>query len=404
MKPTRNLSLPEFIALMAAIFAVLAFSIDAMLPAFPQIAEEVTPDAVNRAQLVLTSFVFGMGLGTIFTGPLSDAFGRKAVITAGLGLYIVGAALAYVSQSLELILAARVLQGLGAAAPRTVPMAMMRDLYEGRKMAQIGSFVMTVFMLVPAVAPSIGALVIDLVGWRYIFVLFITIAVIVGLWLNIRQPETLPAEERRPLNWAATMAAVGEVMSNRLVVIYIAVMTLGFSQMFATISSTQQIYDITYGKGESFPTWFAVSALIAISGTLINASLVMTVGMRRIVITAYAAQTVLSLAFLMILVLGIVPAADLFWLWFFWSVSIFFMAGLTFGNLNALALQPLGHIAGTAASVITAISTILSVIIAAPIGLAFDGTPVPLLAGTVLCSGLAYVLMRRTTDDVVQEA
>lgn len=404
MKPTRNLSLPEFIALMAAIFAVLAFSIDAMLPAFPQIAEEVTPDAVNRAQLVLTSFVFGMGLGTIFTGPLSDAFGRKAVITAGLGLYIVGAALAYVSQSLELILAARVLQGLGAAAPRTVPMAMMRDLYEGRKMAQIGSFVMTVFMLVPAVAPSIGALVIDLVGWRYIFVLFITIAVIVGLWLNIRQPETLPAEERRPLNWAATMAAVGEVMSNRLVVIYIAVLTLGFSQMFATISSTQQIYDITYGKGESFPTWFAVSALIAISGTLINASLVMTVGMRRIVITAYAAQTVLSLAFLMILVLGIVPAADLFWLWFFWSVSIFFMAGLTFGNLNALALQPLGHIAGTAASVITAISTILSVIIAAPIGLAFDGTPVPLLAGTVLCSGLAYVLMRRTTDDVVQEA
>lgn len=404
MKPTRNLSLPEFIALMAAIFAVLAFSIDAMLPAFPQIAEEVTPDAVNRAQLVLTSFVFGMGLGTIFTGPLSDAFGRKAVITAGLGLYIVGAALAYVSQSLELILAARVLQGLGAAAPRTVPMAMMRDLYEGRKMAQIGSFVMTVFMLVPAVAPSIGALVIDLVGWRYIFVLFITIAVIVGLWLNIRQPETLPAEERRPLNWAATMAAVGEVMSNRLVVIYIAVLTLGFSQMFATISSTQQIYDITYGKGESFPTWFAVSALIAISGTLINASLVMTVGMRRIVITAYAAQTALSLAFLMILVLGIVPAADLFWLWFFWSVSIFFMAGLTFGNLNALALQPLGHIAGTAASVITAISTILSVIIAAPIGLAFDGTPVPLLAGTVLCSGLAYVLMRRTTDDVVQEA
>ena len=315
--------------------------------------------------------------------------------------------LAFYAETLELILAARALQGLGAAGPRIVPMAMIRDLYEGRRMAQITSFVMTVFMLVPAIAPYLGALIIDLAGWRYIFVGFVIFALIGGAWLNLRQPETLPPEKRRPLSFAKLGLALAEITGNRAVMLYTAVLTLGFSQMMALISSTQQIYDVTYDQGENFPLWFALSALLAASGTILNARLVMTVGMRKLALRSYLVQTIFAGGFLLAWWTGAIPAAFAFPLWFVWSVSIFFMAGLTFGNLNALALQPMGHIAGTASSVIAAISTVLSVLLAIPIGQAFNGTPVPLLIGTVVCSALAYALMRRTTeveDGVVHRA
>ncbi len=400
MTPTKALGLPEFVAMMAVLFATLAFSIDAMLPALPEIAAELSPDAPNRAQLIVLSFVLGMGFGTIVTGPLSDAFGRKPVITGGIALYILGAVLAYFAQSLELVLAARVLQGLGAASPRIVPMAMMRDMYEGRRMAQITSFMMTVFMLVPAVAPAIGAQIIALAGWRFIFVAFILFALIGGTWINLRQPETLPPEKRRPLSFDTLKLAFGEVTRNRLVMLYTAVLTLAFAQMMALISSTQQIYDVTYGQGANFPMWFALSALIAATGTILNARLVMTVGMRKLALTSYLVQTILAACFLLAYWLGAIPAALAFPIWFIWSVSIFFMAGLTFGNLNALALQPMGHIAGMAASVIAAISTILSVVLAIPISQAFNGTPVPLLIGAVICSGLAFLLLRTTIEEV----
>jgi DHA1 family bicyclomycin/chloramphenicol resistance-like MFS transporter len=398
MRPTKALGLPEFVAMMAVLFATLAFSIDAMLPALPEIARELSPDAPNRAQLIVLSFVLGMGVGTVVTGPLSDAFGRKPVISFGIALYILGALLAYFAQTLELVLAARVIQGLGAASPRIVPMAMMRDMYEGRRMAQITSFVMTVFMLVPAVAPSIGALIIHAAGWRYIFAAFIVFALIGGLWINLRQPETLPPEDRRPLSFTQLRLALAEVTGNRMVMLYTAVLTLGFTQMMGLISSTQPIYDQTYGQAANFPLWFALSALIAATGTILNARLVMTVGMRRLALLSYAVQTVFAATFLVAFEFGLIPPTLAFPVWFFWSVSVFFMAGLTFGNLNALALQPMGHIAGMAASVIAAISTVLSVILAIPIGQAFNGTPAPLLIGTMICSGLCWLLMTRSNE------
>ncbi len=165
MEP-RRLPLPEFVALMALLFAMVAGSIDSMLPAFPRITAELTAEAPNRVQLILSFFILGMGTGTFFTGPLSDAFGRKRVITAGMLVYMIGAVLAWRAPTLDTLLAARALQGLGAAAPRVVGTAMIRDLYQGRKMAQITSFVMTVFMIIPALAPSLGALVIAGFGWR----------------------------------------------------------------------------------------------------------------------------------------------------------------------------------------------------------------------------------------------
>ena len=188
----------EFVAMMAMLVATVAFSIDSMLPALPQIGENLTPDAPNRAQLVVTSFIFGLGLGTLLTGPLSDSFGRKPVLLTGAGVYMAGAALAWAAPTLELMIAARIVQGLGAAAARIVAMAIVRDLYSGRDMARLMSFVMMVFTLVPAVSPLAGSGVIALAGWRAIFLTFILFALASSLWLSLRLDEPLPPRAAVP--------------------------------------------------------------------------------------------------------------------------------------------------------------------------------------------------------------
>jgi DHA1 family bicyclomycin/chloramphenicol resistance-like MFS transporter len=394
----KRLSRPEFIVLQAMLWATLAFTIDSMLPALPEIAGTLTPEAPNRAQLILTSFLLGMGCGTLIVGPISDAAGRKITITVGLCVYSLGAFLAHHAPTLESLLAARMLQGLGAAAPRIVAVALVRDLYEGRRMAQIMSIVMTVFVVMPAIAPFLGSVIIDAFGWRAIFLVFIGFALFVGTWLNLRQPETLPPERRRPLRVATLRAALAEVLGHRTVVLYILVLILGFGQMFALISTVQPIYEETYGRADSFPLWFMAAGILSTASMIANASLVMRVGMRRMAMVAYGAQTLLCAGLLLLLLTGGAAALP-FGGFFAWKVSVFLMAGLTFGNLNALALQPLGHIAGLAASVVGAVSTVAAVVVAVPIGLAFDGTPVPLIAGTFVCSGLAWLLMRRSTDE-----
>lgn len=390
--------LPEFIAMLALIFAVIAFSIDSMLPALPQIAAELSPGDVNRAQLVLTSFVAGMGLGLLVAGPLSDALGRKPVIIAGFGVYALASVAAVYAPSLELLLAARFVQGLGAAAPRIVALALVRDLYQGREMARITSFVMMIFILIPAVAPSIGAEIIHLVGWRGVFGSFVLLALVGSLWLGLRRAETLPPAARRPLNLRNLVASAREVLANGQVQLVTMVMTLGFGQMFALLSSAQQLFVETYGTGENFPRWFALMALLSGTGTVLNARHVMRLGMRRIVAMAYRMQVVVS-GVMVVLVFGdLLPEALRFPAFFIWAVSVFFMAGVTFGNLNAMALQQMGHVAGMAASVVAAVSTIGAVLIAAPVGLAYDGTARPIILATLICSGLALWLMRRVRE------
>lgn len=390
----KRLGMLEFTAMMAMLFATIAFSIDAMLPALPEIARELTPLAENRAQLILSAFVFGMGAGTLAAGPLSDSFGRKPVIALGFALYLGGAVLAYLAPTLEWVLVARLIQGLGVAGPRIVGLALVRDLYAGREMARVTSFVMTVFMIVPALAPSIGALIIHTAGWRAVFLAFLLFGALAMTWVGLRQAETLPDERRRPLSAASLWAAAREVLTSREVMTYAAVMTLGFGQMFALLSSAQQIFDVTYGRGAGFPLWFAAMAVLAGTAGPLNARLVGKVGMRPMVARAYAAQAVSTLA-----VIGALEMSGDkvgFVVFFLWATSVFFMAGITFGNLNALALQRMGHIAGMTASIVSAISTMLAVAIAAPVGLAFDGSPLPVMAGVLVCSTLAYLLMRTT--------
>ncbi|GAB4285711.1 MAG: multidrug effflux MFS transporter [Roseovarius sp.] len=383
----------EFVALMAMLVATVAFSTDAMLPALPGIGAELTPEAVNRAQLIVGAFILGLGGGTFVVGPLSDSFGRKSTLLGGAALYVAGSLLALLAPSLGLMLAARVLQGLGAAAARIVAMAIIRDLYAGRQMAQLVSLVMLVFTLVPAIAPLAGSGIIALFGWRGIFGAFVLFAAATSLWMALRLSEPLPPERRRPFRPRALWAALREVLARPMVRLSIAVQTLCYTTLFASLVSIQPIFDKSFGLSIQFPCWFAAIALVAGTGSFVNAALVIRLGMRRMVRLALGAQLALSGAVLAMFLVGLPPGAA-FAIYLIWQTSVFFQAGLTLGNLNALAMEPLGHIAGMGASITSGLATVGSVLLSAPLGLAFDGTPVPLLAGVLAAVAAGLWLMR----------
>ena len=392
--PQRALSQTEFIALMAMLAATVAFSIDAMLPALPEIAAELSPTDANRAQLIITSFLLGMGLGTFITGPLSDTFGRKPVLVSGALLYCLASLWAWAAQSLEMMIAARVLQGLGAAGPRVATMAMIRDLYAGANMARILSFVMVVFSLVPALAPTLGHFIILGFGWRAIFLSFLVFSVITVSWLMLRQPETSTPQTRRPLNLAALASGAKEVLTHPTTRLTIIIQTLTFGMLFTGLSSTQQVFSVTFGQGDVFHYWFGGIAIVAATGSLLNARLVVRLGMRAIIRAMFMVQIAVSIAMIVITLWG-GPYWLTFGIYVIWVTAGFYQAGLTIGNLNALGMEPLPHIAGMAASLIAAISTVGAVVIAAPIGLAFDGTPVPIGIGVLACACVAFWLTTR---------
>jgi DHA1 family bicyclomycin/chloramphenicol resistance-like MFS transporter len=390
----KSISQTEFVAIMAMLFATIAISIDAMLPALPDIARALTPDAPNAAQLVVTSFVLGMGIGTLFAGPLSDAFGRKRIIMLGSAVYALAALACYFAPTLEVLLAARIVQGIGAAAPRTVSIAMIRDLYSGRGMARIMSFVMMVFTVIPAVAPLMGQGIIAIADWHAIFLAYIAFSAVIMLWMGLRQPETLPRDARRPLNLATLWSATRELGRHRVIVISTLVQALTLGSLFATLSSMSGIFEVRFDRADTFPLWFAVIAVCSISGSLLNSRIVMSLGMRRVINAALAAQLCLTLLCLAAIMTGLMPEFLAFPAHLLWSIGLFAMLGLTMGNLNALAMEPVGHIAGLAASVISSLATVGSVLLAIPVGLAFNGTVLPLLAGVAVLIASGLLLMR----------
>ena len=390
----------EFVALLAMMMASVAFSIDAMLPALPMIGQELTPDRPQNAPLILSMFLFGMGVGTFFTGPLSDTFGRKQIILAGSIVYILGAAIAWASSAFEMVLLGRVLQGLGAAGPRIVTSAIIRDRFSGRQMAQISSVIMMIFVMVPAVAPLMGSFIIMWSSWRGIFIAFILFALTYTIWMGLRLPETLPVEKRRPLRLRLMFAALSEMAHHPVVRLAIVVQLLVSSMLFLTLMLVHPIYDIVYGRGDEFPYWFFCVALVSGGASLLNALWVVRLGMHRLVSLALWAQIVISGAFTFF---GLGDGAFGFYFFLVWQAFIFLQAGLTFGNLTALAMEPMGHIAGMAASVVGAIATVGAVMVSAPIGTMFAGDA-RLLTGSVfvlaVISSGVMVLMGRASRPV----
>ncbi|MEM7290175.1 MAG: MFS transporter [Pseudomonadota bacterium] len=394
MAKTKRLSTVEFVGMVAMLFAMIAYSIDAMLPALQVIGGEFSPYDINRGQLVVTSFVLGMGVGTLFVGSLSDAYGRKTVLLVGIIVYVAATWLAWRAASLEALLISRFLQGICVAAPRIVGVAIIRDIYSGHQMARIMSFAMMVFAIVPALAPFVGSVILLYYDWRAIFVSFAVFAVFAATWFGVRQPETLPVNARIPFRFFELRRAFAGTMQNTMFVLTTLVQGLILGMLMSLISSTQQIYDITFNEGARFPAWFAATALIAATASGLNAAMVARFGMRALITAALTTQLVIS-------VIMIVAIWDEYWLggsylaaYFLWSTSIFFMLGFSLGNLNALAMEPMGHTAGMAASIVGSVSTIISVLIAVPVGLAFDGTPLPLAIGSAFCCATGSLLMR----------
>ncbi len=383
--------------MIAMLFATIALSIDAMLPALPAIAAELSPADVNKAQLVVGVFFAGMGVGTLLTGPISDAIGRKAALIGCAVIYLIASALCAAAPSLDLLLFARFLQGIGASGPRAAGVAMVRDKYKGAEMARIMSFVMMIFALVPAAAPLLGQVILLFGSWRLIFVAFICFALIVNAWMILRQPETLALTHRRPLQFGLLWQAAREMGRHHVALISTLCQTLTSASLVATLSSQQGIFAERFGSVATFPTWFAVIALVSISGSYVNTLTVRRLGMFRVVRATYIGQLGMTLAVLALITLLPLPLPVEFALHILWSIGIFATMGLTMGNLNAMAMEKLGHIAGFAASVITAASTVLSVLIAVPVGLAFNGTQVPLMVGASVFCVIALLLVLTLT-------
>ena len=393
-----RISTPEFISLMAMLVATVAISIDAMLPALPDIAIQLTAKNPNQVQLILSAFIGGMALGTLVVGPLSDSFGRKNIIYVGAVIYISFSALCMFATNLETIVIARVFQGIGAAAPRVVSQALVRDLYSGREMARITSFIMIIFSIAPAVAPLLGAGLISLFDWRAIFVIFIIFALISTIWTKIRIREPLRPEMRVPFQIKIFRAAFLEIISIGIVRISIITLIFSYATLFTCILLIQQVFDQFFGRANSFPEWFAVIAAFSASASFLNSMLVMKLGMRRLISAALRVQIALSAFMLLMFWTGAITGNLGFGFFVFWVFSLFFQAGLTFGNLTALAMEPLGHIAGTAASVISALATLGSVFLATIAGYFFDGTPVAMIISIALFASfgaLSAHLLRR---------
>ena len=381
----------EFVVLVSMMMSLSALSIDTMLPALPQIGHDLNVQDENSRQLVVSSIFLGLAVGQLFLGPLSDKVGRKPAIYTGYALYISGALVAAFSISFPMLLVGRLLQGVGASGPRAVILALVRDKYEGRAMARVMSFVMTVFILVPMIAPSLGQAILLFSGWRMIFGVFILLAVISLVWFALRMPETLAPENRAPFSLQRIIQATREIVRIRPAIGYTVSAGLISGAFLGYLSSSQQIFQEQYALGESFPLYFGTISFSLGLASFLNSRLVMRFGMRFLV--RWSLYLILGLA---IVAIGLsLPTAGHppLWLLMMYIMSTFFCIGVLFGNQNALAMEPLGHLAGIGAAVVGSLSTLISMPLGTIIGQSYNGTIIPLVLGFFILSGLSIFIV-----------
>ena len=380
-------SFPEFVSLIAMMTAIIALAIDAMLPALPNIGQDLGVQRENNSQLVISTLFLGLALGQLIFGPLSDSAGRKPPIFIGFALFIVGCLMSLFAPNFATMLAGRFLQGLGVSAPRSVSLALVRDLYEGDKMAEVMSYVMTVFILVPMIAPAYGQFIMGLASWRAIFTSFIILAVLTSLWFALRQGETLSKDKRRPFSFKQIYSASKEIISTRAALGYTLAAGFISGAFLGYLNSAQQIFQDQYKLGNLFPLYFAIISLSLGAASFINARLVTRYGMKRLATTSLNVMTLFSVAgFIIALIQAGNPPL---WQFMIYLLLTFFCVGILFGNLNALAMQPLGHIAGIGAAIVGALSTFISIPLGTWIGLSFNNTILPLIAGLAILGAIS---------------
>jgi len=382
----------EFIALSAMMMSLVALAIDTMLPALPAIGRELGAESENAPQLVISLLFLGMSVGQVFYGPISDSIGRKPAIYAGFVIFLTGTVLSITASSFSMMLVGRVLQGLGAAGPRVVTMALVRDRYKGAEMARVMSFIMTIFILVPIVAPALGQVMLDSLGWRSIFGMFLVLSSATVTWFALRQPETLPAEHRHPFSLQRIARALREILSTPQSRGCTLVSGFVFGAFLGYLNSSQQIFQELYGLGSLFPLYFGVLASTFGAATLVNTRLVQHFSLHGLVETAMKSAALLSVVFLIYASLS--GGQPPLWALMLYLLPLFFAVGLLFGNLNAMAMEPLGHIAGIGAAAVGSISTGVALFCGTLIGQAYNGTLLPITAGYVALTTLSLPILR----------
>ena len=382
----------EFIALTAMMMSLVALSVDTMLPALSQIGRDLGVIDNNSPQLIISLFFLGMASGQLLYGPVSDSTGRKPAIYVGYGLFITGCLFSLVATTLPVMLAGRFLQGFGTAGPRIVSIAIVRDRYEGSAMARVMSFVMTVFIIVPIIAPAVGQAMLFLAGWRAIFALFLTLALLSLVWFALGQPETLSKKKRVPFSFNRILGTVMIIFGNRNAMGYTVTAGLVFGFFLGYLNSAQQIFQEEYALGTEFPLYFAFLALSIGCASLFNARLVLHHTLQSLSRRALISISVLSAGFSLLALWS--HGHPPLWTLMAYLFATFFCTGILFGNLNALAMKSLGKIAGIGAGVVGSLSTFISLIAGTAIGQSYNGSVLPLTAGFFMLSLASLAAMR----------
>jgi MFS transporter, DHA1 family, multidrug resistance protein len=385
-------SFPEFVTLMALYVALMAMSIDMILPALSLMGQEFHIIDENQTQYVIGILFLGFTIGQIIYGPAADSFGRKPTIYVGLVIFAFGSILCLSAKSFEMILLGRFLQGFGAASPRIVSIAIIRDLYKGREMARVMSFIMTIFIIIPVIAPSIGQAILLVANWHIMFFVFLFSSIIAMIWTFFRLPETLKPEDIRPFKPSAIWQDFLKILNNKTTIIYAICAGLVFGAMIGYLTSSRQIFQDYFKVGELFPIYFGISALSIGISSILNSMIVRHYGMKLICHHTLIIMINIAALFLAISIFQHHQIA--LWQFMTFALITFFCLGMLFGNLNALAMEPMGHLAGTASAIIGCLSSGTSAIIGTIIGQAYNNTLTPMILGFLILTITAFLLQR----------
>lgn len=369
----------EFVALMAMMMSLTALSIDAMLPALTEIGTDLGVIEANDNQLIISTLFLGLAIGQLFYGPLSDAFGRKPAVYVGLMFFALGCLVSIFATSLPVMLLGRALQGFGLSGTRTISVAIIRDRFKGDQMAQVMSFVMATFILVPCIAPFLGQSILYIAHWSYIFWTILGLGFGLFIWFSARQQETLPKGRRIKFQGRMMIRAAKEVFTTRASIGYTLAAGFVSSAFVGFLNSSQQIFQVQFELQDDFPLFFALVALSVGTASFVNGRMVLKHGMKKMVNWAALGVFLFSSLFLFIMI-GFIPTPSLLFFMIYLCATVF-CTGILFGNLNSLAMEPLGHIAGMGAAIVGSVSTFISVPFGAYIGMCYNGTVLPLVVG-----------------------
>ena len=387
--PAQKPGFVEFVCLVAALMAMNALAIDSMLPALPHIGQDLAVQSANGVQWVVTAYLLGFGAAQLIYGPLADRFGRKPILMAGVGVYVLFSLLATLAPTFDALIAARIGQGLGSAATRVLVVSIVRDRYSGRDMARVMSLSFLVFLGVPILAPSVGALIMLVGPWRWIFGVLMVFGLSVMLWALLRLPETLHPEYRQPIRLPRIAAGFREALTNRVSLGYTLAMGALMGGLFGFINSAEQIFSQVFHAPSVFPLVFAAIAGGIAVASLLTARLVGRLGSRLISHTALIAFIVIAAIHAGVALAGV----ESIWTFGVLQALTMFCFGLMAGNFGSMAMEPMGHIAGTASSAQGFLSTILGSLAGFAVGQQFNGTTVPMMVGLTVYGLLALAMV-----------